>query len=127
MIAKRAAGTEFPMRALLASVFIGVGIRKLIHRSEYREYMKEHGLTSETMPILYTAGITELCIGAIFLGKKYQRVSAAGLILFLIPTTFIFHPFWKLKGLKREEQWINFMKNVAITGGLLQPLPIDGS
>ena len=46
------------------------------------------------------------------------RVGALGLLVFLIPTTVIFHDFWNLAGPERAMQMVNFLKNLAIMGGL---------
>jgi putative oxidoreductase len=54
----------------------------------------------------------------IFLGI-WVRLGAVLLILFLIPTTLIFHHFWDLQDAERQIQMINFMKNVSIFGGVL--------
>jgi putative oxidoreductase len=36
----------------------------------------------------------------------------------MIPVTLIFHGFWSYAGMDRQIQMINFMKNLAIVGGL---------
>ncbi len=63
--------------------------------------------------------IVELIGGAlIFLGMK-PKLGAFILILLLIPTTYIFHPFWMVTGAEKEVQTALFFKNVSILGGLL--------
>ena len=50
----------------------------------------------------------------------YSRVGAVFLVLFLVPVTFYMHNFWTIDEAKeRTEQMINFMKNVAIAGGIM--------
>lgn len=45
---------------------------------------------------------------------------AAGLFAFIVPATFVSHPFWQAAGAPSfQPQPINFFKNVAIWGGLL--------
>ena len=46
-------------------------------------------------------------------------VVALGIALFLIVITPIFHGFWAVPPEQVQMQQINFMKNVAILGGLL--------
>ena len=36
----------------------------------------------------------------------------------LMPTTLLFHNFWALDGAEAKTQMVNFMKNLAILGGL---------
>lgn len=47
------------------------------------------------------------------------RVAAAVLAESLVPTTLVGHPFWNEKGGTRAAQKIQFMKNLAMLGGLL--------
>lgn len=47
------------------------------------------------------------------------RWAALGLVLFLIPTTLIFHHFWDLPEPEHAAQRIQFSKNLAVMGGLL--------
>jgi putative oxidoreductase len=39
--------------------------------------------------------------------------------LWLVPVTLVFHNFWAFHGQDRMMQQINFLKNLAIMGGLL--------
>lgn len=46
------------------------------------------------------------------------------LILFLLPVSFMMHPFWKEEGEPRMSDMINFTKNMALVGALLMFLAI---
>ncbi len=69
---------------------------------------------------LLLAGVVFELLGGlmVFLGI-WTRVGALLLILFLVPTTLVFHHFWQLSGADHQMQMIQFMKNVSICGGLL--------
>lgn len=68
--------------------------------------------------VLLVITIAELFGGLlVFFGVKV-RIGAILLILFLIPTTVLFHHFWFLAGMKREMHMIQFFKNIAILGSL---------
>ncbi len=54
----------------------------------------------------------------VFLGIKV-RLGAFLLIVFLIPTTIIMHPFWESPENERMFQIIIFLKNISILGGLI--------
>ena len=54
----------------------------------------------------------------ILLGRR-ECLGAGLLILFLIPATLLFHPFWFLEGSFRELEATMFFKNLAILGGLI--------
>ncbi|HEU4731489.1 MAG TPA: DoxX family protein, partial [Kofleriaceae bacterium] len=64
------------------------------------------------------AGCAEV-LGAIAIATGFlTRIASLGLILFMIPTTLVFHAFWNYEGQERLPQMVNFMKNLAIIGGL---------
>ena len=52
------------------------------------------------------------------LGFK-ARLGGWALVLYLIPVSHIFHNFWAFTGAEQQMQMINFLKNLAIMGGLL--------
>jgi putative oxidoreductase len=47
------------------------------------------------------------------------RVGALLLLLFLIPVTLMYHPFWKRLGAELVAEADHFLSNLAIIGGLL--------
>lgn len=67
---------------------------------------------------LCAATVCELLGGILVLFGIGARFGALLLILFLLPTTVIFHAFWELKPPERDIQTVMFMKNMAILGGL---------
>jgi len=72
--------------------------------------------------LLLAAVIFELLGGALVFLGLWVRLGAVLLILFLVPTTMVFHHFWELQGDERHMQMIHFMKNLSICGGLLYVL-----
>jgi putative oxidoreductase len=79
--------------------------------------MDEKGMP--LVPVLLAGALTfELLGGLSVLLGFYGRVGAVLLILFLIPTTLIFHNFWAADAAMQQNQMQHFMKNVAIMGGL---------
>ena len=52
-------------------------------------------------------------------GGLYARVGALVLALYLIPVSLVFHDFWNVAGPERAGQMADFLKNVALAGGLL--------
>ena len=69
--------------------------------------------------LLVGAALVEIVASlALIFGIK-TRYAAFVLFLFLIPTTYIFHDFWNLGSEEAKLQFIMFMKNLAIAGGLL--------
>lgn len=48
---------------------------------------------------------------------KYPRASAGTLIVFFLGTTPSIHNFWTMEGKERQNNKINFLKNIALLGG----------
>ena len=106
-------------RFLLSVIFLLSGIHKLMDWSGTADYMASYGMTA--VPFFLTAAVVvELVGGAALLFGYYTRLAALVLFLYLIPVTYIFHHFWGLQGHAQQEQMINFLKNLAIMGGLLE-------
>ena len=102
-------------RLLIAAIFFTSGIAKLTDTAGTVQHMTAMNIPyADTLAIV--AGVAEV-LGALALTfGLLTRVGAFGLILFMIPTTLIFHAFWNYA--ERMPQMVNFMKNLAITGGL---------
>lgn len=77
---------------------------------------------------LLAIGIAFELVGAllVFLGIK-PRFGAFLLVLFLIPTTYMYHNFWEVSGPEREMQMQMFFKNLSIMGGLFLVLAFGTS
>lgn len=108
----------FIARLFLAAIFIFAGASKLIFFDQTQTYMAAKGFTAIPL-FLLGAALVEL-IGGLCLVLGYKtRFGAAILLLFLIPTTIIFHDFWNASGADQAIEQIMFLKNLAIFGGLL--------
>jgi putative oxidoreductase len=105
-------------RILLSLIFILSGLGKIGDWSGTAGSMAAKGMVAVpfflTMAILFElgGGLTVL------LGFK-ARLGAWALVFYLIPVSLIFHNFWAFTGAEQRMQAINFLKNLAIMGGLL--------
>lgn len=105
-------------RVLMSIIFIKSGYGKLTGFDGTAAFMQSKGMVA--VPFFLTMTIfVELGGGISLLLGFCPRYAALALALFLIPVTYIFHPFWALEAPERMMQTINFMKNIAIIGGLL--------
>ena len=104
-------------RLLIAAIFLVSGFSKLTDLPGTVEHMAAMRIPyPDTLAVV--AGCAEL-LGAVAVALGFlTRVASAGLILFMIPTTLVFHAFWNYAGQERLPQMVNFMKNLAIIGGL---------
>ena len=106
-------------QAFIGAIFLVTGISKIADRSGTLAYMTAHGVPAASF--FRALAITlELGGGLALLFLPRPRLAAMLLILFLLPTTLLFPGFWTLEGLERQRQMIQFLKNLAIAGGLLQ-------
>ena len=104
-------------RILLSAIFIMSGVNKIMNWDATAEQMAAEGMMW-VQPLLIGAIVIELAGGLSVLFGCWARVGAALLIVFLVPTTLIFHDFWTCQGQQQQTQMIHFMKNVSIMGGL---------
>jgi len=104
-------------RGFLSAIFLFSGFGKIADWSKFAHMMDEKGMP--LVPVLLAGALTfEILGGLSVLFGIYGRVGAVLLILFLIPTTLIFHNFWAADPALQQNQMQHFMKNVAIMGGL---------
>jgi putative oxidoreductase len=105
-------------RLLICHIFLLSGITKVVNWSGTEEAMARHGMFA--VPLFLVGAIAFELGGGLSLLLGYRaRLGALALLLFLIPTTLVFHNFWAAVDPKEhQEQLINFMKNVALMGGL---------
>ncbi|KQP37207.1 DoxX family protein [Pseudorhodoferax sp. Leaf274] len=105
-------------RILLAVLFIPAGFGKLTGFAGTVGYIGSVGLPLPQVGAAL-AIVVELGLGlALLLGFK-TRLAALVLALFTLAASFFFHKYWALPADKAMVQQLMFMKNVAITGGLL--------
>jgi uncharacterized membrane protein YphA (DoxX/SURF4 family) len=118
-------------RILLAAIFLWSCIKSIQKFESTAADLASHmGVTGTFIPqALLVGGIVCLMLGslALILGLK-ARWGAVLLIVFLIPTTIIYHPPMGIEG-----ELIEFMKNLALIGALLMvvsfgpgPVSFDG-
>jgi putative oxidoreductase len=110
--------TSLVGRIFLSIVFLLSGVMKITAFSQILPMMQAKGFPLPGVSLGIAAAV-EL-IGAALLITGYQaRLSAWVLFVYLIVATFVFHNFWAAQGMEQQTQLINFLKNVAIMGGLL--------
>jgi putative oxidoreductase len=114
----RSDGMALLGRVLLAVLFIWSGWGKLNGFSGTAGYIGSKGLPMPQV-LAAIAVAVELGGGILFLIGLKTRWVALAFVVFLIVITPIFHNFWDVPAAQVQMQQINFMKNVAILGGML--------
>lgn len=105
-------------RILLAVIFIISGIGKITGFDGTVGYIASKGLPMAQLVAIGTI-VVEVG-GGIMLAIGYKaRWAALALAVFTLLAAFIFHNFWAVEAAQKMGQQINFLKNLAIAGGML--------
>jgi uncharacterized membrane protein YphA (DoxX/SURF4 family) len=105
-------------RICLALIFFVSAASKLSDFSGNAARMAAKGIPAAGL-MLAGACVFEI-VGALLVVLGWRtRLGAWLLILFLIPTTLLYHNFWASDGGERLAQMLEFLKNLSIIGGLL--------
>ncbi len=100
-------------RILLVLIFLKSGIGKIENFQGTAQYMAKFGMPFTNF-FLVGAIFLELVGSITVILGYFARFGSVLLLIFLIPTTLIFHNIFK-----DPQMMIQFMKNVSIFGGLL--------
>jgi putative oxidoreductase len=99
-------------RIMLAFIFVMAGIQKISGPAATMQYMAGAGLPHSLVPELFVLSvIVELLGGLMLVFGWHAELAALIMFLWLIPVTLAFHV--------ATGQTIEWMKNLAIMGGLL--------
>ena len=108
-------------RILLSSIFLMSAIHKMTDWAGTEKQMADKGMTM--VPFFLAGAFTLELVGSLSLLLGYKaRWGALLLILFLVPVTVVMHNFWNCQAEMQQMQMMNFIKNVAILGGLFLAL-----
>jgi putative oxidoreductase len=113
-------------RIFISVIFLFEAYDSTKYFNETLRQMSQYGLTWQPKMLLLGA-IVLLSMGGILVLIGYRAsLGAFLLLLYWIPVTFIVHSFWNDPPELVRLQSILFMKNLAVTGGLLVVL-VNGS
>ena len=104
-----------PLIALsaIALIFLHSGVGKLSNFAGTQEQIASAGLPLAALVTVFTIAFQLLGGVSLILGYK-ARIGAGLLLAFLVPATLVFH-----NPIADPTQMIQFLKNLAIIGGLL--------
>ena len=114
-------------RLMMAAIFVASAIgNKIPQFKQTVEYMASEGVPNPTFALFGAIGLLILGGLSVILGA-WTRFGAIFLLVFLAAATFYFHDFWTVADAgQRQLQTIQFMKNMAIGGGLLALVAFGG-
>jgi putative oxidoreductase len=105
-------------RVLLSVIFILSGLGKIPHFHDVAGMMAGKGIPLASVALAITL-LIEIGGGLLVLTGFQARYAALVIALWLVPVTLVFHNFWASPAAQQQDQMINFLKNLAIIGGLL--------
>ena len=104
-------------RILLTLPFLRSGLSKIVDFDATAGFMRAEGMPF--VPLFLVGAIVLEVAGGLSIAAGYRaRLGALALIVFLIPTTLVFHDFWTFTGEAMELQKGFFFNNLALLGGL---------
>jgi putative oxidoreductase len=105
-------------RILLALMFVMSGVSKLTGLEGTAGYIASVGLPLAQVLAL-GAGVLEVAAGVMLIVGWQARWAALALAAFTVLASLLFHNFWAMPKDQQFMEQLMFMKNLAITGGLL--------
>lgn len=105
-------------RLLISLIFILAGIGKIIDFQGASDMLRSLGVQGAEAYILIGL-LMELVGGILLLLGWHTKLGIYLLMIFLFPTTLLFHSFWQDQGAEMALQFSIFLKNLTIYGGLL--------
>lgn len=110
---------SYPLaRAFLGALFFISGIYKIIGFSYVAGWMASTGVPMASALLAVTI-VIEIGGGLMLITGWKAKYAALVVGLFLIPVTFVFHAFWSADAASYQNQLTQFLKNLAILGGML--------
>lgn len=106
-------------RIMIAGIFLMSAVgNKIPNFSGVTKAMAAEGVPLPS--IMLVGAIAFLIAGSLSIITGYQARYGAGLLLvFLVLATFFFHDFWTFEGESRQQQMIQFLKNVSLMGTMV--------
>ncbi len=109
-------------RIIFGAYFVYSGFNHFNNEKSMTGYAKSKGVPYPRLAVL-VSGALMILGGLGFIFNVYIQEAVILLIVFLVPTTFMMHSFWKISDpMHRMNEQVNFMKNLALIGVLLMML-----
>lgn len=106
-------------RVALGTIFVVSAFGKVTAWRGTVAYASSKGVPGTLLAI---ATVLE-CFGGVSIMVGFKaRWGALALLIFLVPVTLVFHNFWAVPAEQQPMEMVNFLKNLAIGGGLLMLL-----
>ncbi|MFC6719086.1 DoxX family protein [Natrialbaceae archaeon GCM10025810] len=105
-------------RALYSGILAYMAVDGFMNNEKRVEVARSKGVPAPDLLVPFVTGLLLVANLGILLWK-YPRASAGALVVFFLGTTPSIHDFWTMEGKERQENKINFLKNIALLGGAI--------
>jgi len=105
-------------RISIGAIFFILGLMKITTFAGVAGWMAASGVPLPKLLLVATIAI-EVGAGLLLIIGKQVRLAALALALFIVPVTLVFHGFWSADAASFQDQLTQFLKNLAIFGGML--------
>ena len=106
-------------RVLLGGYFIYSGFGHFKNHKNTTTYAKMKGVPMASVGVIVSGALMFLGGLAVLLDVRME-LGLWLIVIFLVPTTFIMHQFWKVSDpMMKMGETINFTKNIALIGSAL--------
>lgn len=107
-------------RVMLSTIFLMSAVgNKIPNFNQVAGYMASEGVPAAHLMLV--GAILVLLVGSLSVIVGYKaRVGATLLLIFLVLATYFFHDYWAFEdAAEKQQQMIQFMKNMALMGAML--------
>lgn len=106
-------------RILFSLLFLGSAFGHLTQANAMAGYVASRGLPQPKLAVL-GSGVLILIGGLMVLLGIWIDLGALLLVIFLIPTAFLMHPFWKeTDAMAKQNEIASFQKDISLAGAAL--------
>jgi putative oxidoreductase len=111
-------------RILFAFLFLGSAFGHFTQSEAMAGYASSRGVPQARLAVL-GSGVLMLIGALMVLLGIWLDLGALLLVLFLVPTALLMHPFWKESdAMAKQTEMVNFNKNIALAGAALLVLAL---
>jgi len=106
-------------RILFSMIFIASGLNHFFKLNEGAAYAQMKGVPAPKLATV-VSGLMILVGGVLVLLGWHRFIGAGLLVLFLLPSAFVMHAFWKESDpMMMQNEMAHFMKDMALAGAAL--------
>lgn len=105
-------------RILFAVLFLASGFGHLAQTDAMAGYAESLGV-KPAKPLVVLSGLLIIGGAVMVAAGIWADLGSLLLVVFLIPTAFLMHPFWKFDGEQQQMEMPAFMKDLSLAGAAL--------